>query len=412
MNEFSRIFKNYKFMALWASQILSQLSINILSFLVMIHLFDQTGSTVASSLLWITYAVPAIIFGPVAPAAVDLMEKRKALMITNLSQSIIIFLFAALLYKNLFYLSYIVVFTYSLLNQFYVPSEAATLPHIVKEQDLPTANGLFFVTQQSSLVLGFATAGILDQVLGFRPTLILMGLCLFLAFISVTFLPKFKPDNKLPVSFEKRFSKFFEQIIEGYNFIKNNHKILFPFLLLLGVQVILAVIVVNLPGLATGILHIATGSSGLIVVVPAGVGAIIGTLFIPKLLRKGIYKRHIVLPSLILLGVATTCVAIIVPIIPIGLIRIIVGVFFFVLTGLGAVGTLVPSMTYLQEHTPKDLLGRVFGNFWFLTTLATVIPVLFSATITDLFGIQFLLLLLGGATLIVTIFSSLKVNEI
>ncbi len=412
MKEFKPVFKNYKFVALWLSQILSQLTINILSFIILIHLFEQTGSTIASSLLWVAYALPAIIFGPIAAAWVDLLEKRKVLMLTNLLQSLVVIGYAIFLYKKLLYLSYTVVFLYSLFNQLYVPAEAATLPRIVPEKDLPTANGLFFITQQSSLVLGFGLAGILDEVFGFRPTLILVAICLFLAFISVSFLPEKRPQFKMPETFEKRFSLFFEQIIEGYRFIKNTRAILFPFLLLLGVQVILAVIVVNLPRLATDILNISTRSSGFVVVIPAGIGAIMGTFIISKLIGKKIKKRNIVLVSLILLSISMISVGIIIPLISSSLIKTATAILFFIATGLGAVGTLVPSVTYLQEHTPKDLLGRVFGNFWFLTTLATVLPVLFSATITDLFGIQFLLLILGIASLVVTIFSSYKVNEL
>lgn len=387
MQQFKELLKDYKFVSLWLSQILSQLSINILSFVMLIHLFEQTGSTIAASLLWVAYAVPAIIFGPVAAAFVDLLEKRKLLMVSNILQALVVVVFAVLLYRQHIYLSYTVVFLYSLFNQFYVPAEAAALPLLMKGSKLPFANSLFFITQQSSLVLGFAVAGIIDQVLGFRLTLVAVAICLFIAFISVSFLPEIKPTEKLPENFEKRFSKFFEQIIEGYKFIKGTHEVLLPFLLLLGVQVIFAVISINLPRLATDILMISPNSSGIAVVLPAGIGAIIGTLTIPNLISRGIRKWRIILVSLFLLSLSMVSA---------GLVVGFVALPFFVLTGMGAVGILVPSITYLQERTPKDLLGRVFGNFWFLTTLVTVLPVLFSATITDLLGIRVLLILLGG----------------
>lgn len=412
MGDFEKVLKNYRFLALWISQILSQLTVNILSFVILIHLFEQTGSTIASSLLWVAYAVPAIIFGPIAAAWVDLVEKRRVLMVANGLQAFVVILYAILLYKKLIYLSYTVVFLYSLFNQFYVPAEAASLPLFVSKDDLPSANGLFFITQQSSLVLGFGMAGVLDQIFGFRPTLILVAICLFFAFVSVSFLPEKKPSTKFPKSFEKGFSKFFEQIIEGYNFIKNTREVLFPFLLLLGVQVILAVIVVNLPRLSTDIVHISPGSSGFLVVVPAGIGAILGTLAITKLIGEKIEKKQIILASVSMLALAILVAGLIVPYLNPQWVRVLVSVILFVFAGLGAVGTLVPSITILQEKTPKDLLGRVFGNFWFLTTLATVIPVLFSATITDLLGVQFLFIILGMACWGVVIFSYYKLKNI
>ncbi len=411
MSELRKVVSNYKFVALWISQILSQLSINILSFVILIHIFNATGSTIASSLLWIAYAVPAIIFGPIAAAWVDFLEKRKILMISNLLQALVVVLFAIFLYRKLVFLSYVVVFLYSLFNQFYVPAESAGLPLYVKEKDLPSANGLFFMTQQSSLVLGFGMAGILDSVLGFRLTLILVSACLFLAFISVSFLPERKPFSKLPPSFEKGVSKFFEQIVEGYNFIKNNHTVLFPFLLLLSVQVILSVIVVNLPSLSTDILHISPNSSSVFVVVPAGIGAIIGIFGISKLIGKKIRKKDIILGSLGLLTFSILVIAVLIPVITDVFLKVPLEIFLFGIAGLGAVGSLVPSITLLQENTPKDLLGRVFGNFWFLTTVASVVPVLFAATITDLFGVQPLLIFLGLICLFVTIFSAYKIKE-
>jgi len=410
MTEIKKVLKNYKFLSLWISQILSQLTINILSFVILIHIYNQTKSTIASSLLWIAYALPAVIAGPIASAAVDLLEKRKVLMFVNLSQSIVVITFAILLYKNLIFLPYAIVFLYSLLNQIYIPAEASTLPLLVKEEDLPSANGLFFITQQSSLAIGFGMAGILDQIFGFRPTLILVSISLLIGFISVSFIPKRKPSTKLPESFEKKFALFFEQMIEGYDFIKNTQKILFPFLLLLGVQVILAVLVVNLPSMATNIVNIPAGSSGFALVLPAGFGAIIGTIFISKLISQKVKKRKIMLTALWLLSVSILFVGVFVPLVGNSAVKIAVSITLFIIAGASTVGTLVPTITYLQENTPKDLLGRVFGNFWFLTTLATVLPVLFSATITDLFGVRFLVILLGLACLGVVAFTFRKTN--
>jgi hypothetical protein len=136
------------------------------------------------------------------------------------------------------------------------------------------------------------------------------------------------------------------------------------------------------------------------------------TLLISKLIREKIPKRNIVLSSLVILAVSMVSVGIIIPMISSNTAKTILAITFFVLTGFGAIGTLVPSITYLQQHTPKDLLGRVFGDFWFLTNLATVFPVLLSATITDLFGVQFLLISLGLTTLLLTIYSGVKVNEL
>jgi MFS family permease len=405
MGEFKKLLKNYKFVALLLSQVLSQLTINILSFLILIKLFNETGSSIATSFVWIAYALPAIIVGPVAAAFVDFVDKKMILMGTNLLQALTVLVYAVLLYKNLVFLPYAIVFLYSFLNQFYVPAEAAALPIFVSDDNLPQANSIFFITQQSSLIIGFGLAGILDAILGFRTTVIVMSFLLFVAFLSSSFLPRRKPENKFSKSFEKGVSNFFNEIIEGYRFIRETKKILLPFSLLLGLQVIIAVIVTNLPRIATDILIEAPSKSGIFIMLPAGLGAVLGTLIVSKILSNKFKKGNLIFIGMGIFAIVIGAATIVLPFIQFEIIRIILGAILFMIVGFTVVSVLIPSITYLQEKTPEKLLGRVFGNFWFLTTIVTVFPVLFSATITDLLGIRTLLLFLSLITLAAIVFS-------
>ena len=231
MGDFRPLLKNSKFLYLWVSQILSQLTIHIMNFLLLIRIFNQTGSTIATSLLWISYALPALLVGPFAAALIDIYDKRKILMISNFLQAVVILGFA-LTYEGRLFLLYGVAFAYSFLNHFYVPSELASLPSLVFKKHLPQSNGLFFLTQTASLIVGFGVAGLLVQVLGFDNTLFLSAGFLFLAFISVSFLPQMKGEDSFPKAYEQAIAEFFKRIVEGYMFIKKHKGVLYPFLLL------------------------------------------------------------------------------------------------------------------------------------------------------------------------------------
>src|SRR4030042_2096834 len=152
--DYRTIFKNKSFLYLWSSQIFSQLSINILNFILLIKIYSETKSSIATSFLWVSYAIPAIIIGPIAAASVDIIDKRKMLIITNLLQCLTIFFFAFISEQSLFLL-YGIVIVYSFLNQFYIPAEQSSLPAIVEKKSLALANSLFFITQQISLIVGF-----------------------------------------------------------------------------------------------------------------------------------------------------------------------------------------------------------------------------------------------------------------
>ncbi len=397
MNDIKLLLKNSKFLYLWISQMFSQVTVNIMNFLLLAKLFTETGSSIATSFLWLAFALPAIFFGPIGAACVDLVSKRKMLMITNLLQALTILILIFVHTKSIFVL-YIAVLVYSSLNQFYVPAESASLPSVVSKKNLSHANSLFFITQQTSLIIGFGVAGIIQKLVGFNGSLVLCSVFLFISFISVSFLNEMRPRKEIPETFEKIFKTFFETILEGYEFIKSRKTILFPLLLLLGIQIGLAIAVVSLPIIATQILNASVNLAGLYIVVPVGIGAILGSIFVSKILRAGMRKRKLIEICLGLAGTSVLLLSLLTPFLP-GIIKIGVSFILIAAIGFGFVGVNIPTFTYLQETTPSGLRGRVFGNFWFLVTIVTVLPVLFSGAITEFFGVRILFAILAAGVL-------------
>lgn len=401
IKEFKLVFARPKFMYLWASQILSQVTINIMNFLLLAKLYATTGSPIATSLLWVAYSLPAMLIGPIGAATVDLVSRRKMLMITNLLQSLTIFSYIFINQQSIFIL-YAVVLIYSLLNQFYVPAESAYLPSTVSKKNLAQANSLFFMTTQISVVLGFGFAGVIQRLINFNGALILCSAFIFLAFLSTSFLEEIKPRKAIPDEFEKILKTFFESIIEGYEFIKSNKYVLYPLLLLLGVQAGLAIVIVSLPIIAVKILDISVNYSGISIVVPAGIGAILGSIYVPRMLHKGARKKTVIETSLGVVVFALLALSFGIPYLPV-FYRILITPLLIILTGFGFVGINIPTLTFLQASTPSWLRGRVLGNLYFLVTVVTMIPVIFSGAITEIFGIRTLLALLAlgaGAVLI------------
>src|SRR5688572_30248699 len=207
MNDIKSLLKSSKFVYLWVSQMLSQVTVNIVNFLLLAKLFTETGSSIATSFLWLAFALPAIFFGPLGAASVDLISKRKILMITNLLQALTILGLVFVHTKSIFVL-YFAVLVYSSLNQFYVPAESASLPSVVSKKKLPQANSLFFLTQQTSLIIGFGVAGIIQKLIGFNGSLVLCSVFLFVSFISASFLNEMRPRKEIPETFEKIFKTF------------------------------------------------------------------------------------------------------------------------------------------------------------------------------------------------------------
>ena len=403
LRDYKSVIKNKKFKYIWISQIFSQLTINIMNFVLLIRLFEVTGSAISTSLLWVAYALPAILVGPFASAVVDLVDKRKMLIFTNLFQALVILIFGFAANSSIFFL-YEVVFLYSLLNQFYVPSETSTLAFVLKKDKLVHGNSLFFITQQGSLVVGFALAGLLNAFLGFNNTIFLCSAFLFIAFLSTLFLPSLKSENEIPKGFETAVFGFFKHISNGYAFIKSERKVLTPVLLLIGFQVALQVVIVQFPTLAKNILNIPLNSAGIYMLVPAGIGAVFGALFIPKILKRDVRKKTLIDIALLAMAISLIFLTFVIPLFSY-IVRFILSFLSVVVMGFSFVAILVPSQTFLQESTPSELRGRVFGNFSFLVITVSVLPVVFSGSIVEIFGIKSLLLLLSVFIFVVYGFS-------
>jgi MFS family permease len=107
-----------------------------------------------------------------------------------------------------------------------------------------------------------------------------------------------------------------------------------------------------------------------------------------------IRKKQVVDAALLTAGITILLLTFVIPLFSYW-VRVILSFFAVLIIGFSFVGIVVPSQTFLQESTPENLRGRVFGNFWFLVTIASVVPVIFSGSIVEILGIRVLLLILS-----------------
>lgn len=377
---------------------MSQITINVMNFLVIVRVYEQTHSPIASSLIWVAYALPALLIGPFGAATVDMVDRRKVLMFATLSQSVVI-LFYVFTYDLSLLISYLVVFLYSLFNQFYVPAESASLPYLVAKNDLTEANSTFFLSQQISLIIAFVAAGLVAEVFGLQTAFLTASVLLVLAFVSVHRLPKMEVSHvSISGNLGKKVKSFFDQVLEGFRFIIHRKSILLPFAFLLSLWTLMGILTVNMPLIAEQIIKVKSNLSGIMIVLPAAAGALIGTWYLSKNDQK-IRKSVIVRTSLLILAAVFILVPLTIPVLNFWIARTLV-IFAFFFAGMGYIGSLVPSLTYIQTHTPENMTGRVLGYFWFVSSIIGILPVLFSATITEIFGIHTLLILFGFIALI------------
>jgi len=400
-NNFIAILKTKNFIKIWSSQILSQLTVNLLNFVLIIKIFENTNSTVAVSLFWFFWALPAIFLGPFSGTLIDFLGTRKILILSNLSQALVVLLYLPV--RNSIWPIYSILLLYSFLNQFYLPAEAATLPGAVNRKLLPSANSLFLFTTYASLILGYGLAGPLIKLIGRQFPFVIGSLMLILAALAVRLLPS-QTFSKINHKISSQYlPDFFKKLNEGYQFIRYNPTVLFPLLILVFSQIILSILLVLAPALIVKILNTDLINISSRLVLPIGIGGILGMITTVKLL-KNIRKRYLINTGFFLLSFSLFFLVLAVPHFP-QYFKILSEIVLGLICGFAFSLFTVPTQTLLQEKTPDNLRGRVFGVLGFLITLSSVLPVLFAATIGEFLGEIWVILILATAIFTLGLFS-------
>lgn len=397
---------NTKFIFLWFSQILSQITVNLINFTITVIIFEKTSSTAAVSLIWFFYAIPALILGPFSGVIVDLIDKRKILILTNLIQSFIVFLY--LFVKIRVWVIYSLIFLYSLVNQLYLPAEGATLPFLISKNLYPVANTLFMFTVNSAFLVGFSLAGPLIKFLKAENVFYICALFLLLATFSVFFLPKNlrgeKSKNITPIL-------FFLKIKEGYLYIKKNPLIIFPLGLMVAAQIIVGILAIIVPTYSQSILGIPVVDAGLAVISPAGLGALVGGILATKRLTEKVRKKILISSGLGFAAFSFIILGTLISFLP-SIAKIVFSAILTFFLGLSFVFLIVPSQTFIQEVTAKKFYGRIYGVLGFLITLSSILPILLIGTLVDLIGIKIILILIGIVVGVIFLFSLKEPYEI
>jgi len=229
------------------------------------------------------------------------------------------------------------------------------------------------------------------------------SIMLLLAAIAVWLLPRATFSKAMDQFSADKFQEFLKKLKEGYEFIKNSPAVLFPLLLLVFSQIIITMIFVLAPALVVKVLGMNLVNISEYFILPGGLGAILGMALTVRFLKR-IRKRYLIHVGLFLASFALFSLVLVVPHLS-HLLKLISQIGFGFLGGLSFSLFVIPGQTLLQEKTPIELRGRIFGVLSFLITLAAVFPVLFSATIGEFLGERWMFLILAFIVFLLGLFS-------
>ena len=423
---FRTLLKKRKFLRLWLAQLISMTILNASNYALLILIEELTHSTTLIGLAIISFSLPAILFGAPAGVFVDHVHKRHVLWISNCLRAIatLLFVVSLLLNRHALLPIYLLTFIISAIGQFFTPAEGAAIPMLVTGDELTPAISLFNITFMLSQALGFVLFA--PIILSVLPTFTIFHIQLdaivqLYTLIALLYLvcaglillipqrsfksPSRDSTNLAPIASQTlgALGNMWQQMWEGWSFIRTN-KQLFQAVVQLSFAGIMILVIGQLATpIVTRLLQLPATDMAF-VFAPAGIGLVIGSILMPRIIHRFGRSRTIFIGI-----VALTLGTLIVPTLTIlakilapttwnhnPLLSIVVALLMFI-AGIALASVNIPAQTTMQELSPPWIKGRVLSLQLVLYNAFSIPIILFIGGLSDLYGIDCVLYLLAAA---------------
>ena len=184
----------------------------------------------AISAVMIARMLPAVLFGPIAGALVDRVDRKQIMIIADLGRGV---MYAVMAFMGELWAIFLLSFAIECLSLLWTPARDASLPNMVPRRQLANANSLGLVSTYATLPLGGAVFAVLTWIspsvgqrvpfLGDRPETLalLLDACTFaFSAFMVSRIAFPAPVHGLTGRFD--LSKVWRDIVDGVNFLRED----------------------------------------------------------------------------------------------------------------------------------------------------------------------------------------------
>lgn len=409
------LFSNHQFIKLWLSQAFSQPAGHMLNFVLVLRIFELSGSNFIVSLLVALVTVPPILFSSMAGVFADSLNRKAIMIISNLLRGIVVL--GLISFGDSYHAILILALLVSFISVFFGPAETASIPTLTKKENLFAANTLFLFTLYASFLVGYSLAGPFLVWFGEKTYYFLVTL-FFLAALMNTLLPSLhyhvKDKEEISKDIKKSFRTVSKKLREGLSFIRHQPLILVTVLQIAFVFSVERGVVALVPDFALNFLHLNIDQISYFLITPVALGALFGALIANRLKEK-VSKRKIITIGIFVNAITLTLLPVYQFIEKQGtdfgfsanfywLLMGYVMILAF-LSGMADVAIIVSAQTMLQEETHSEKRGRVFGNLSMLMNLIGLPVILLVGYLASVYPVGRIITVFGILTFFVAITS-------
>ncbi|NJN85719.1 MAG: MFS transporter [Leptolyngbyaceae cyanobacterium SL_7_1] len=401
--------RNRNFLVLWAGQVFSQLADKVylvLMIMLIVSRFQSADQSISGwvSAIMVAFTIPAVLFGSIAGVFVDHWSKKWVLVTTNLLRGGLVLMLPVLLWISQgwspfaglpinFGILLVVTFFVSTLTQFFAPAEQSAIPLIVEHKYLLSANSLYTTTMMASVIIGFAVGEpllaladmLFSRISPSSPDIgkeLLVGVSYAIAGALLLLLrTKEKADGG-----DQPAPKVWENIADGLRYLKGQPVVrvaMVQLIILFSIFAALAVLAVRL----AEVLPVIKPSQFGFLLAAGGVGMAIGAVVIGYIGQRfsrsqlGFYGSMGLAASLVALAFLTH--------------NLVLTLVMLLSLGCFAAMVAIPMQTTIQEKTPEEMRGKVFGLQNNAVNIALSLPLALAGLAESYLGLQVVLVGLG-----------------
>jgi DHA3 family macrolide efflux protein-like MFS transporter len=396
------VLKNRDFLALFLSQLISKVGDNfaVVASLVLINeLAARTG--LATVVIAAAMTVPQL-FALASGVFVDRFSRKTVMVVTDLLRAGFVLLALLVNQASDLYILYLTAFIVMGLGAMFVPARNASIPNLVPEEHLLTANALIQATELISLIAG---ASLATLVIGLSSTSAAFVVDSITFVVSALFLVAARiPRGAAPLAVSapgSEFRKFWRGFSEGVRYIGSNRHLLQLMAITTMATLGLSATVLMAAAYFKQLLGISAEYLGLLQATE-GLGMAAGALLISAY-ASWARSRQIVSVTMIVLGGGI-------------LIFAVAPVYWLVLVGALVVGLCVVSArttlaAMTQALVPDSQRGRVESAMVTVIGLGTMGSLVMAGILGDLVGPESVFILTGVVVLLAGVASIYSLRE-
>jgi MFS family permease len=345
--------------------------------------------TLLATGIYVANTVPAMLLGTVAGVWADRWPKRATMVASNGLRAGLVMLAPFCLIPGPEWLGLSwgywglvgMTFLESVLTQFFAPAEQAAIPQLVPSDRLLSANSLYQATSMGATIVGFALG---DPILrGLQHTLALLGIeggefvllpfCYGAAAMAISRI-RWREASRP----RRQGSTVWQEIGEGFAVLRQEPTVTRAMLQLVLLYSLLAALYVLAISLAAAVPGLGPTRFGLLLAM-SGLGLATGALAVAQL-GQGINRRQLAAAGLGTIGWSLLLLGQLRGSLPFTLLLCSV-------LGVGAAMLAIPAQTTIQEDTPEDLRGKVFGLQNNLINIALSLPLALAGAVVSRWGL-------------------------